>query len=200
MANVPKEDLILGRPFLATAHTKIDVFKKEISFGVYDERIVFNMSMVSSILHKEEASSCKADQIGEEISPILQISDDVFSYTTPLCSKYEQEVNSYPDDESFWDDTDEEDERLETGDEEGGPVTVAAKLHCCEPSTTMVNGSKITLPTCDPLVKYCYGGGMFRIRRLKKEAKVWWCFEDERIINKTWFQVHFKNAKLNETV
>ncbi|GJY53533.1 reverse transcriptase domain-containing protein [Tanacetum coccineum] len=41
-----KEDhkihIILGRPFLATAHAKIDVFNKKISFKVGDETITFN--------------------------------------------------------------------------------------------------------------------------------------------------------------
>ena len=41
---------------------------------------------------------------------------------------------------------------------------------------------------------------MFSIRRLKKEAKVWWCFTDEKLINKTWFQDHFMHARLNEKV
>ena len=45
MANPPREDLILGRPFLATSRARSNVFEKEISLGVelYNERIVFNM-------------------------------------------------------------------------------------------------------------------------------------------------------------
>ncbi|GJS48092.1 putative reverse transcriptase domain-containing protein [Tanacetum coccineum] len=38
------ETMILGRPFLATIHAKIDVFNKEISLGISDERITFNMN------------------------------------------------------------------------------------------------------------------------------------------------------------
>jgi hypothetical protein len=44
MANIPKEDFILGRPFLATSRAQIDVFMKEISLGVYNERVVFKMN------------------------------------------------------------------------------------------------------------------------------------------------------------
>ncbi|GJY03437.1 reverse transcriptase domain-containing protein [Tanacetum coccineum] len=36
-----KVSLILGRPFLSTAHAKIDVFKNKIALRIWDEKIVF---------------------------------------------------------------------------------------------------------------------------------------------------------------
>ncbi|GJW14646.1 ribonuclease H-like domain-containing protein [Tanacetum coccineum] len=39
----PNETIILGRPFLATIHAKIHVFNKEISLGVGNDRIMFDM-------------------------------------------------------------------------------------------------------------------------------------------------------------
>ncbi|GJY09170.1 reverse transcriptase domain-containing protein [Tanacetum coccineum] len=42
--NNRNETMILGRPFLATIHAKIDVFNKEISLGIGDERITFDMN------------------------------------------------------------------------------------------------------------------------------------------------------------
>ncbi|GJS88404.1 ribonuclease H-like domain-containing protein [Tanacetum coccineum] len=41
---IPEDDdvpLILGRPFLSTAHSKIDVFKRKITLGVGEEKLVF---------------------------------------------------------------------------------------------------------------------------------------------------------------
>ncbi|GKB27684.1 reverse transcriptase domain-containing protein, partial [Tanacetum coccineum] len=37
------ETMILGRPFLATIHAKINIFNKEISLGVGEDRITFDM-------------------------------------------------------------------------------------------------------------------------------------------------------------
>ncbi|GKC63822.1 putative ribonuclease H-like domain-containing protein [Tanacetum coccineum] len=44
MLGDPNEIMILGRPFLATIHARIDVFNKEISLGVGDDMIVFYMN------------------------------------------------------------------------------------------------------------------------------------------------------------
>ncbi|GJX32119.1 putative reverse transcriptase, RNA-dependent DNA polymerase [Tanacetum coccineum] len=43
--NVP---IILGRPMLATAHTKIDVYGKKISLGVGNDQVVFNINKKES--------------------------------------------------------------------------------------------------------------------------------------------------------
>ncbi|GJV10941.1 DNA-directed DNA polymerase [Tanacetum coccineum] len=46
-----KVPLILGRPFLSTAHTKINVFKTKITLMVWDEKIIFKrVKHVSSLI------------------------------------------------------------------------------------------------------------------------------------------------------
>ncbi|GJT92215.1 retrovirus-related pol polyprotein from transposon TNT 1-94 [Tanacetum coccineum] len=46
-----KVPLILGRPFLSTAHAKIDVFKRKITLRVGDEKIIFkSMKPTSSLI------------------------------------------------------------------------------------------------------------------------------------------------------
>ena len=46
-----KIPLILGRPFLSTAHAKIDVFKRKISLKVWDEKLVYKCeNLVKSII------------------------------------------------------------------------------------------------------------------------------------------------------
>ncbi|GKA29018.1 hypothetical protein Tco_0715263 [Tanacetum coccineum] len=47
-----KVPLILGRPFLSTAHAKIDVFKKKITLRVGEERIIFKSVKPASSLIK----------------------------------------------------------------------------------------------------------------------------------------------------
>ncbi|GKB40624.1 retrovirus-related pol polyprotein from transposon TNT 1-94 [Tanacetum coccineum] len=44
MLNTRNETMILGRPFLATIHAKIDVFNKEISLGIGADRVTFDMN------------------------------------------------------------------------------------------------------------------------------------------------------------
>ncbi|GJR17827.1 putative ribonuclease H-like domain-containing protein [Tanacetum coccineum] len=44
MLKTSNENMILGRPFTATIHAEIDVFNKEISLGIGDERIIFDMN------------------------------------------------------------------------------------------------------------------------------------------------------------
>ncbi|GKB26229.1 phospholipase-like protein [Tanacetum coccineum] len=38
------ETMLLGRPFLATIHAQIDVFRKEISLGIGEEKVKFDMN------------------------------------------------------------------------------------------------------------------------------------------------------------
>ncbi|GJY32386.1 hypothetical protein Tco_0415881 [Tanacetum coccineum] len=47
-----KVPLILGRPFLSTARTKIDVYKRKITLRIREERIIFTSVKLASILIK----------------------------------------------------------------------------------------------------------------------------------------------------
>ncbi|GJW08715.1 DNA-directed DNA polymerase [Tanacetum coccineum] len=47
-----KVPLILGRPFLSTAHAKIDVFKRKINLKVGDDKIVFKSDKPTSNIIK----------------------------------------------------------------------------------------------------------------------------------------------------
>ncbi|GKC16643.1 hypothetical protein Tco_1013425, partial [Tanacetum coccineum] len=46
------ENILVGRPFLSTAHAKIDVYKRKITLRVREERIVFTSVKPSSSLIK----------------------------------------------------------------------------------------------------------------------------------------------------
>ncbi|GKE90249.1 hypothetical protein Tco_1567724 [Tanacetum coccineum] len=39
----PNETMILGKPFLATIHAQIDAFEREISLGIGEDRILFDV-------------------------------------------------------------------------------------------------------------------------------------------------------------
>ncbi|GJV92833.1 reverse transcriptase domain-containing protein [Tanacetum coccineum] len=55
--------IILGRPFLATAHAMIDVFNKNISFEVGDEIITFDLEKSMRFLPSDEDTCHSADII-----------------------------------------------------------------------------------------------------------------------------------------
>ncbi|GJY71775.1 DNA-binding pseudobarrel domain-containing protein [Tanacetum coccineum] len=48
MLNTRNETMILGRPFLATIHAKIDVFNKEISLGIGADRVTLENAEINS--------------------------------------------------------------------------------------------------------------------------------------------------------
>ncbi|GKC69293.1 hypothetical protein Tco_1115176 [Tanacetum coccineum] len=76
--DIPEDDdvsLILGRPFLSTAHTKIDVFKRKITLRVGEEKLVFkSIKPATSIIRrvymvKERTDlGSKTEFIGEAIN------------------------------------------------------------------------------------------------------------------------------------
>ncbi|GKE17479.1 hypothetical protein Tco_1425056, partial [Tanacetum coccineum] len=77
----PNETTILGRPFLATIHARIDVFDKEISLGVGEDKIVFDMNgyVHHPIVLVENACMLNEVQEDESFNP-LEMGNDLFSY------------------------------------------------------------------------------------------------------------------------
>ncbi|GKA89746.1 mitochondrial proton/calcium exchanger protein-like protein isoform X1 [Tanacetum coccineum] len=62
-----KVPLILGRPFLSTAHAKIDVFKRKITFKVGKEKMIFiSVTPASSLINK-----LRRDQV-EDLMPTIK--------------------------------------------------------------------------------------------------------------------------------
>ena len=151
MAKTPKEDLILGRPFLATSRARINVFEKEISLGVelYNERIVFNMEETNMLSHKDITGSCVDNGIAKE-DPLdtFGISGEVFNYMPPSCLKIAHDVD--PDlrkesEDSFREDSDEEDSSFDPWQGEK-PLIVMVVSHSCEPKECIKDGKRALVP------------------------------------------------------
>ncbi|GJR41533.1 putative reverse transcriptase domain-containing protein [Tanacetum coccineum] len=84
------ETLIL-RTFLATIHARIVVFNKNISLGIVNDRILFDMNGTLSRPPTSLASVCMAKTILEEESfYLLGIAKDLFPYNSPLCVEFEK--------------------------------------------------------------------------------------------------------------
>ncbi|GJR97336.1 phospholipase-like protein [Tanacetum coccineum] len=91
MMGKPKETMILGRPFLATIHAHIDVFNREISLGIREDRVLFDMDggVYHSKIPIEKVYMANSTPDEEHFNP-LKIEDDIFSYESPTCLLFEQ--------------------------------------------------------------------------------------------------------------
>ncbi|GJW60741.1 phospholipase-like protein [Tanacetum coccineum] len=87
----PSETMILGRPFLATIHAHIDIFNREISLRIGEDRVLFDMDggVYHSKIPVEKVYMVNFVQEEEYFNP-LKIKDDVFSYKSPTCLLFEQ--------------------------------------------------------------------------------------------------------------
>ncbi|GJX63730.1 homeodomain-like protein [Tanacetum coccineum] len=78
--NVP---IILGRPMLATAHTKIDVYGKKISLGIGQDQVVFKINKKESLA--SISPICVIDEFNEtqELDMNDEMKGDFESYLLP---------------------------------------------------------------------------------------------------------------------
>ncbi|GJV67893.1 ribonuclease H-like domain-containing protein [Tanacetum coccineum] len=104
--DIPEDDdvpLILGRPFLSTAHFKIDVFKKKITLRAGEEKLVFkSFKPATSIIKKVfaiKSLDSKTEFIGEGDEPFdptygsyIELND----LDTPLQPKTNRDVDFEP--------------------------------------------------------------------------------------------------------
>ncbi|GKD97174.1 hypothetical protein Tco_1381071 [Tanacetum coccineum] len=97
--------MILGRPFLATIHAEIDVFNKEISLGIREDRVTFDMDKkIHNFMTPEgkEQSSKKARMlkpdtntpsahfckpVKKKCNEILKIGDDKTIFNMPRAKR-----------------------------------------------------------------------------------------------------------------
>ncbi|GJZ37578.1 reverse transcriptase domain-containing protein [Tanacetum coccineum] len=85
MLGDPNKIMILGRPFLANIHARINVFNREILLGVGNDRIVFDIN--GNVHHPTilVEKVCMINEVQEEESfNPLEIGEDLFSYESPL--------------------------------------------------------------------------------------------------------------------
>ncbi|GKD44229.1 hypothetical protein Tco_1268874, partial [Tanacetum coccineum] len=143
------ETMILGRPFLATIHTEIDVFNKEMSLGIRDDRVTFDMDkkihnfttpvgkvyMVNSIHNDEPSTSSTApsDKSSQfEKSNNLHNENSYDNYMQEQSSKKAMMLKSN---------------------------TNTPSAHFCKPVKQICNGILKVWPTCDPTMKKKHKGG-----------------------------------------
>ncbi|GJV84767.1 putative nucleotidyltransferase, ribonuclease H [Tanacetum coccineum] len=104
--DIPEDDdvpLILGRPFLSTAHSKIDVFKRKITLRVGEEKLVFkSIKPATSIIKRVfviKSFDSKIELIGEgdeSFDPTYGNYIELNDLDTPLENKTNQDVDFEP--------------------------------------------------------------------------------------------------------
>ncbi|GJX43395.1 reverse transcriptase domain-containing protein [Tanacetum coccineum] len=99
VADMPEnlgEIIILGIPFLETIHAQIDVFQEEISLGIGEDRIKFdvNRNPRQSDITIDKVYMTNTGQEEEYFNP-LEIRHDLFSYESPACLKFEHDTRNY---------------------------------------------------------------------------------------------------------
>ncbi|GJX51835.1 ribonuclease H-like domain-containing protein [Tanacetum coccineum] len=100
--DIPEDDdvpLILGRPFLSTAHSKIDVFKRKITLRVGEEKLIFkSIKPTTSIIKRVfviKSLDSKTELIGEgdeSFDPIYGNYIELNYLDIPLEPKTNQDV------------------------------------------------------------------------------------------------------------
>ncbi|GJZ99899.1 hypothetical protein Tco_0672450 [Tanacetum coccineum] len=102
--------IVLGRPLLATTHTKVDIFRKSISLEVGSEKVIFKMRS-SFTTTFESVRSIRSDTCPEdddfkktdydlfsydsesyEFNRLLSVDPDIFSYKFDVQESYEEIV------------------------------------------------------------------------------------------------------------
>ncbi|GJR28072.1 reverse transcriptase domain-containing protein [Tanacetum coccineum] len=165
MLNTRNETMILGRPFLATIHAEIDVFNKEISLGIRNDRVTFDMDKK---IHNFTTPVGKTYMINS-------IHNDEFpSHSNALSNKssrFEKSENLH-NENNYIHERSSKKTRILKAD------TNLHSTHFYKPVKQICNGILKVWPTCDPTMKTCNGG--IEIYGMNKEGvlKLWYCYLD----------------------
>ncbi|GKD93326.1 RNA-directed DNA polymerase, eukaryota, reverse transcriptase zinc-binding domain protein [Tanacetum coccineum] len=107
------ETMILGRPFLETIHAEIDVFNKEISLGIINDKIIFDMNKKNykfttpiekaymvNVVHSKDLMDIDCDLFlyeseSREFNRLLAIDLDIFTCDIDIQESYKEIVYRY---------------------------------------------------------------------------------------------------------
>ncbi|GJZ20601.1 copia protein [Tanacetum coccineum] len=132
------ETMLLGRPLLATIHAQIDVFRREISLGIGEEKGKFDMNggICHSRVPVEIFYMASSVQESENFNP-LEIENDIFSYDSPACLLLERGTPSCSEESIDTVDSSHDMQELEgSQDDEVGSHLLRNEIsrsHVCKP-------------------------------------------------------------------
>ncbi|GKD50027.1 reverse transcriptase domain-containing protein [Tanacetum coccineum] len=166
MLNTRNETMILERPFLATIHAEIDVFNKEISLGIGDDRATFDMDKKIHNFVTPVGKIYMVNLIHNEESPSLSNSP---SDKSSRCEKHNNLLNE---------------NRYNTQERSSKILrmiktnTSLLNIHFCKLVMQTCNGILKVWPTCDPTIRaYNRGVEIYGINE-NGNLKRWYCYLD----------------------
>ncbi|GJZ37920.1 putative ribonuclease H-like domain-containing protein [Tanacetum coccineum] len=182
MPGILGEMITLDKPFLATIHAQIDVFNGEISFGIGEDKAKLDVnrnSHHSNVTLKKVYMATKK----ESFNP-LKIKDDLFSYKSPACLRFEQNTNIHTNSDTKTIDSprniQETSERCADHQQDNKRDT--SRWHVCKPIRVFYdNGSGEDYgiwPTCNLNLSYCSGYKIIYGKAKHGMLKQWVCFRD----------------------
>ncbi|GJX15325.1 zinc knuckle CX2CX4HX4C containing protein [Tanacetum coccineum] len=95
----PNSTIILGRPFLATVHAQINVFEKEISVGIGDERVTFNINRNNhNFTPTKGIFILNSINTNEPMAKRLKISEDSTTkhFCKPIIQECDKDLKAWP--------------------------------------------------------------------------------------------------------
>ncbi|GKC73142.1 phospholipase-like protein [Tanacetum coccineum] len=181
----PHETILLGRPFLATTHAQINVFLGEMSLGIGNERVKFDMNreichsevpfekiyMASSILKNKHP---KTHGIEKDDSPALE--QGIFHYK-------EESIDTV--------DSNSDSQENEVGSHISENIS---RWHVCKPVhiTFRVCEEDCRIwPTCKPDLSFCSRYDAIYGKEKNRMLKQWICFRDHERQNVRGNEIRF---------
>ncbi|GKA42882.1 RNA-directed DNA polymerase, eukaryota, reverse transcriptase zinc-binding domain protein [Tanacetum coccineum] len=177
-----KMPVILGRMLLATAHAKVDIFRKTISLEVGNEKVIFKMrSNFSNNIH-ESVRMIKTKMKTEE-DELMKIDSDLFTYNTDACEIYHL-LSIDPDVFDYDIEVQESYEEIvyrcsliaqeANGGFRSNLTFTKKKLHWCAPISRTKEGVQEIQTSCSPFEEKCDGSSLCH-----NEIKCYWESEND---------------------
>ncbi|GJW74176.1 hypothetical protein Tco_0133546 [Tanacetum coccineum] len=159
LINIMKSLVKECKPFLVTIHAQIDVFNGEISFGTGEDRVKFNVNGNS---HHSNATLEKfyMETEKESFNP-LEIEDDLFSYESPACLRFEQNtiIHTNSDIETIDSPSNTQEISERSANHQPDNKKDTSRWHVCKPVRVFYdNGSGEDCriwPTCNLDISFC---------------------------------------------
>ncbi|GKA26477.1 zinc knuckle CX2CX4HX4C containing protein [Tanacetum coccineum] len=154
--------IILGRPLLATAHAKVDIFRKSISLEVGSEKVIFKIRSSFTTINFESVCSIKSEACLEddefkkidydlflydfkscEFNRLLGIDPDIFSYEIDIHESYEKIVY-----------------RITEVEKEKYSAPQEKRVHWCKAILQEKENERQYWASCNPNSNVCDGGDL----------------------------------------
>ncbi|GKA96540.1 zinc knuckle CX2CX4HX4C containing protein [Tanacetum coccineum] len=156
--------IILGRPLLASAHAKVDIFRKSISLEAGSEKVIFKMRSSFATTNFASARSIKSKTRLED-DDFKKIDYDLFLYDSELC-EFNRLLSIDPDICSYEIDIHESYEEIVYRITK---VEKEKRVHWCKAILQEKENERKYWASCNPYSNVCDGGvcKMTRERILK---------------------------------